>query len=221
MLKLRPLIVGLLIVLVLVFALSYVVSAFYPPAIYRCSVYVDDGPAPAGLTVRAYVGTETSTRPGAEAVTNEFGVAILQVPVVTTDELTPSPAEISFTVEYADATETPDVDMTMEAPDVRLDVTDISPPPDVATWSMLNGIDEDLAAVNIWQYPEDAVQVTLADIEDAVPAELMVLWHYAGPGDGWQWFRPGWAEGTLDNMDPGAYYIGIILSECQWEIPQA
>jgi hypothetical protein len=216
--KLRPSIVGLSIVLALIVALTLVASAFYPPAIYRCTVYVNDDLAGAGLTVKAYVGTETAPRDGAEAVTDEYGVAILKVPIITAADLAPSPKAVSFTVEGAAAIEDPDVNMTLEAMSVALYVNDVSAPP--VAWDLTYGLIDDDAAVNLWQYPGGAVQVTLADVEATIPDDLSVIWHYAGTVEGWLWFTPGWPESTLDTLEAGKYYIGIALSACQWEIPQ-
>ena len=218
--KLRPLIVGLSIVLALIIALTLGASAFYPPTMYRCTVYVNDDLAGAGLTVKGYVGTETALRDGAEAVTNENGVAILKIPVITASDLAPSPKAVSFTVEDAAAIEDPDVDMTLEALNVALHVNDVSPPPVVVPWDLPYGLDADDAAVNQWQYPKDAVQVTLADVGDTMPDDFSVIWHYADTTVGWQWFTPGWPESTLDTLEAGKYYIGIALSACQWEISQ-
>ena len=94
------------------------------------------------------------------------------------------------------------------------------PTPTPVIWDLPYGLDEDMWAVNLWTYPNDAVQVTTAGIEDTVPANLAVVWHYSGPAMGWQWFRPGWPEITLDTFDPGSYYIGIVLSASTWVIPQ-
>jgi hypothetical protein len=84
------------------------------------------------------------------------------------------------------------------------------------------GLDADPAAINLYQYDEDAVQVDMADpdVEASIPAEVNIIWHYAGTVDGWEWFRPGWAESTLTTMDPGLYYVGIATTDTEWPIPQ-
>jgi len=198
--KIKMPVVSFLVVLVMVVALTLVASAFYPPAIYRCTVYMDGGRAGAGLTVKAYVGTETAPRDGAEAVTDKNGIAIMKVPIITAADLAPSPKTLSFTVDNVAAS--------------------VPPQPTVVNWDLPYGLDEDDAAVNQWKYPEDAEQVTLADVEDTMPDDFSVIWHYADTTVGWQWFTPGWPESTLDTLEAGKYYIGVALSACQWEIPQ-
>jgi hypothetical protein len=85
-------------------------------------------------------------------------------------------------------------------------------------WDLPYGLDEDPMAINMYMYPSDATQVTLADI--TAPDELVVVWYYGGPGVGWKWFKPGWPESTLATLVPGKYYIGIALTATEWEIPQ-
>jgi len=218
--KIKMPVVSFLVVLVMVVALTLVASAFYPPAIYRCTVYMDGGRAGAGLTVKAYVGTETAPRDGAEAVTDKNGIAIMKVPIITAADLAPSPKTLSFTVDNVAAIESPNMGMTLEAPEVTLYATSVPPQPTVVNWDLPYGLDEDDAAVNQWKYPEDAEQVTLADVEDTMPDDFSVIWHYADTTVGWQWFTPGWPESTLDTLEAGKYYIGVALSACQWEIPQ-
>jgi hypothetical protein len=88
------------------------------------------------------------------------------------------------------------------------------------TFEMPYGLDADPAAINLWLYPEDAVPVTLADVEDTIPGDVSVIWHYAGTAEGWQWFTPGWPESDLTTMEPGLYYMGIATTATEWEIPQ-
>jgi len=115
-----------LVMAVLALALvPLVTEAQIPPALYRCTVYDNNVLVGAGRTVEAYVGTETTPR--ASGTTGANSVCILQVSV-TMDEITQSEA-LSFTVDGVDATETPDVDVTLEAPDVRLDITNGAPTP--------------------------------------------------------------------------------------------
>jgi hypothetical protein len=76
-------------------------------------------------------------------------------------------------------------------------------------------------AINQYLYPADAVQITLADIEDQVPDEVSVVWYYGGPAVGWEFFVPGWgADNTLTQLVPSKYYIGIVTTATSWEIPQ-
>jgi len=95
-----------------------VAEAQLPPVLYRCTVYDYGVPVGAGRVIDAYVGTETTPR--ASGTTGANGVCILQVSV-TMDEVSQSEA-LSFKVDGVDATETPDVDVTLGAPEVRLDV---------------------------------------------------------------------------------------------------
>lgn len=124
--RLRLVMLSALIVALLASVLPLTALAQLPPALYRCTVYVDGELAGAGLTVKAYVGTEADPRAGAEAVTSADGVAIIQVPITPAD-LGPPAAAISFTVDDVAATETPDVDVTLAGPDVRLDVGAVAP----------------------------------------------------------------------------------------------
>jgi len=93
-------------------------EAQIPPALYRCTVYDCDVLVGAGRTVDAYVGTETTPR--ASGTTGANGVCILQVSV-TQQEVNQS-AAISFKVDGMLADELPDVDVTLEAPEVQLDI---------------------------------------------------------------------------------------------------
>jgi PKD repeat protein len=118
--------------------------------------------------------------------------------------------------------------------DVRLQMTDSAPTtryevrhnyiqvvaccPDVETWSLPWGYTADPTAINLYLYPLGATQVTLADLTP--PAELATVWYYGGSVVGWKWFRPGWPESTLATLDPGKYYIGIVSTATEWEIPQ-
>ena len=164
----RVLAVSLVIIAVLAaMVLPMAVSAggITTPALYRCTVYEDGELAGAGLTVKAYVGTETAPRDGAEAVTSASGVAILEVPTSGAD-FEPSPKAISFTVNNVAASETPDVDISLQSQQVRLDVGDVgafdwtfydtSPPYDELS------VDEALAAV--YDYPGTITLVQLIDV---------------------------------------------------------
>jgi len=95
-----------------------VTEAQIPPALYRCTVYNCDALVGASYNVTAYVGSETGPRTW--ALTSAGGVAILEVSV-TQPEVDSSTA-ISFKVNGELATETPGVDVTLEAPEVRLDI---------------------------------------------------------------------------------------------------
>jgi PKD repeat protein len=88
------------------------------------------------------------------------------------------------------------------------------------TWNLPYGLDADPASVNIWTYPEDAVTVTLADVDTTMPDGLLI-WYYAGPVDGWLFYKKGWgAVNTLETLTPGEGYIGIVPTASVWEIPQ-
>jgi len=120
--RLRILAAIFLVTTVLAFGFSVPAEAQIPPALYRCTVYDSDVLVGAGRTVDAYVGTDTTPR--ASGTTDASGVCILEVPV-TQQELNQSEA-ISFKVDGVLADETPDVDVTMSAPDVRLDVFNLT-----------------------------------------------------------------------------------------------
>lgn len=95
-----------------------VAEAQIPPALYRCTVYDCDVLVGAGVTVDVYVGTETTPR--ASGTTDANGVCVLSVSV-TQDEVIQSEA-ISFKVDGVLADELPEVDVTLEAPEVDLDI---------------------------------------------------------------------------------------------------
>jgi hypothetical protein len=87
-------------------------------------------------------------------------------------------------------------------------------------WNLPWGLDADASAVNIWTYPETAVQVTLASLEGSMPDGLLI-WHYGGPVDGWQFYKKGWGTvNTLASLVPGEGYIAIVPAAAVWEIPQ-
>lgn len=216
MTKLRIVLAGLLIAALLAVGLPLTASGFYPPALYRVTVIVDDAHAGPGLTVRAYVGTETVPRAGAEAITNSGSVAIVQIPIMSGADLMPTRKSVRFTVEGADAEEMPDVHMTLEATAVTVRASS-TPVSTKKTWTMPYGLNADPAAVNPWLYSGASDSAPLDGLE--TPSEVMVVWHYAGPAQGWQWFRPGWPESTLDMFETGRYYIGIASTACEWEIP--
>jgi PKD repeat protein len=88
------------------------------------------------------------------------------------------------------------------------------------TWNLPYGLDADPASVNIWTYPEDAVTVTLADVDTTMPDGLLI-WYYAGPVDGWLFYKKGWgAVNILETLTPGEGYIGIVPTASVWKIPQ-
>ena len=117
--KLRILAVVFLVTALLSLGLvPLVTEAQVPPALYRCTVYNCDVLVGASYNVTAYVGSETSPR--VWALTNANGVAILEVSV-TQPEVN-SFAAISFKVNGWAANETPEVDVTLEAPEVDLDI---------------------------------------------------------------------------------------------------
>ncbi len=118
MIKFRILATIIFVAAVLALGFPLFAEAQLPPALYRCIVYEDGVLAGANCNVTAYVGSETAPR--VWELTNSYGVAILVVPVTGAEINSPEP--ISFKVDGALATETPDVSVTMEAPEVRLDV---------------------------------------------------------------------------------------------------
>jgi hypothetical protein len=117
--KLRILAVVFLVMAVLsIGVVPLLAEAQIPPALYRCTVYNCDVPVDAGWTVEAYVGAEVTPR--ASGLTDGSGVCILEVSV--TQPEVDSSAAISFKVDGVLATETPEVDVTLEAPEVDLDI---------------------------------------------------------------------------------------------------
>jgi len=100
-------------------------EAQLPPSLYRCTVYEDGALVGANYNVTAYVGSETAPR--VWELTSSYGVAILEVPVTGAEINSTEP--ISFKVDGALATETPDVSVTMEAPEVRLYIGTPMPTP--------------------------------------------------------------------------------------------
>jgi hypothetical protein len=89
----------------------------------------------------------------------------------------------------------------------------------VETWNLPYGIDVDPATFNVWQYPTDDTAVTLADVEDTMPSQLLIIWYYGGPGVGWKFFVPGLSGNTLTELVPGNIYFGIVSHATSWEIP--
>ncbi|HUU63119.1 MAG TPA: PKD domain-containing protein [Dehalococcoidia bacterium] len=119
--KLRKLAVVFLVVALLsIGVVPLVTEAQIPPALYRCTVYNCDVPVGAGVLVEAYVGAGVTPR--ATGLTDGSSVCILEVSV-TQPEVDSSEA-ISFkvTANHWAASETPEVDVTLEAPEVRLDI---------------------------------------------------------------------------------------------------
>ena len=121
--KLRVLAVSLVVIAVLVaMVLPMAVSAqVVPPALYQCTVYEGGELAGVGVTVSAHVGTEVTAR--AEADTDALGVAVLVVPIGASD----IGKAITFVVDGVVATETPDVDVSLQSQQVRLDVGAFDP----------------------------------------------------------------------------------------------
>ena len=120
-------------------AVPLTAEAQLPAALYRCTVYENGALAGAGKTVDAYVGAEVSSR--ASAITSALSVAILEVPVTLAD-FDPAKA-ISFKVNAVLATETPDVDVTMAAPEVQLDIITDPCNPRTVTNLAVTGQDSD------------------------------------------------------------------------------
>jgi hypothetical protein len=108
--KLMPLL--LVVALTLVAAVPVLAQT---RALYQCTVYEDNGLVGAGKTVAAFVGTETTARD--TATTNANGIAVI--------EFTVAPDEIGdpvrFEVNGFACTETPNVDVSIEGLQVRLD----------------------------------------------------------------------------------------------------
>jgi len=49
----------------------------------------------------------------------------------------------------------------------------------------------------------------------------LLIWHYGGPVDGWQFYKKGWGTvNTLASLVPGEGYIAIVPAAAVWEIPQ-
>jgi hypothetical protein len=95
-----------------------------------------------------------------------------------------------------------------------------SGPIPMLSWNLPWGLDADPSAVNIWNYPETAVEVILLDLEASMP-DGFLIWHYGGPGVGWQFYKKGWgASNTLEKLVPGRGYIAIVPSAGVWQIPQ-
>lgn len=107
-----------LIPLLLVVALALVAAVpvlAQTRALYQCTVYESNVLVGAGKTVAAFVGTETTARD--TATTNANGIAVIEFSV--------SPDEIGdpvrFEVDGNAAAETPDVNVSIEGLQVRLD----------------------------------------------------------------------------------------------------
>jgi hypothetical protein len=123
--KFRILATIIFLAAVLTLGLPLFAEAQLPPALYRCTVYEDGVLVGANYNVTAYVGSEIAPR--VWNLTSSYGVAILVVPVTEAEINSTEP--ISFKVDGALATETPEVSVTMEAPEVRLDVYTGTPTP--------------------------------------------------------------------------------------------
>ena len=66
----------------------------------------------------------------------------------------------------------------------------------------------------------DATTITLANVDSTMPLDLLI-WHYGGPIDGWQFYKKGWgALNTLATLVPDDGYIGIVPTASIWAIPQ-
>jgi hypothetical protein len=87
-------------------------------------------------------------------------------------------------------------------------------------WNLPWGLNADAAAVNIWTYPNQGVEVTLAAVDATMPTGLLI-WYYGGPAVGWKFYKKGWgATNTLTSLVPGESYIGIVPTASVWDIPQ-
>jgi hypothetical protein len=94
----------------------------------------------------------------------------------------------------------------------------VGSPAATITWDLPWGLDADPASVNIWTYPGDGITVTLADVDWTMPSGLLI-WHYGGPAQGWQFYKKGWgAVNTLTALVPSEGYIGIVPTAGAWDI---
>lgn len=90
--------------------------------------------------------------------------------------------------------------------------------PSGVVWNLANGLDEDEAAVNVYIYPLTAAKVRLPDVVDSMPDGLLI-WHEESP-DNWLFFIKGWTTNTLEYMEPGKTYLGVVPTASVWVIPQ-
>jgi hypothetical protein len=196
-------------------AVPLTAQAQLPAALYRCTVYENGALAGAGKTVDAYVGTEVSSR--ASAVTSASSVAILEVPVTLAD-FDPAKA-ISFKVNGALATETPDVDVTMAAPEVRLDIITDPCNPRTVTNLAVTGQDSDSIDLS-WTAPgEDpngtgtctSYYIRYALSQISTPADWVAAVDATGePAPS----APGTPESfTVNGLSPGTTYWFALKAE--------
>jgi len=196
-------------------AVPLTAEAQLPAALYRCTVYENSALVGAGRTVDAYVGAEPSPR--ASAITSALSVAILEVPVTLAD-IDPAQA-ISFKVDGVLATETPDVDVTLGAPEVDLDlVTDPCNPKKVTNLAV-TGQDSD--SINLsWTAPgEDpdgtgtctAYDIRYALSQISTPAGWVAAADVAGEPTP---SAPGTPESfTVNGLSPGTTYWFALKAE--------
>jgi len=129
--KLRKLIPLLIIAAMALMAVPVSATILPTPALYRCIVYENGALVGAGQTVQAFVDGAARGDP---VDTNIDGEAAVQFAVDDSELGMP----LSFTVDGYTAQETPDVDVSMGGPTVRLDYipgglvytldVDVSPP---------------------------------------------------------------------------------------------
>ena len=204
--RLRILGAILLIVAVLAIALPGTAAAQFPPTPYRCTVFIDGAPAPAGTTVEAYMGgmlrdTETTGQPGFDA-----NVCIVMVAGGEGD----LGKDVSFVAHGEPATETPDIAYTLVPQEVRLDVAG------VVIWAFPHGLSQNPIAILIRHY--DGAEVSLPTGTE--PEQVLVGWHYDETQMDWFFYVPGW-ESTLTALEYCKTYIVIVSDACEWEIPQS
>ncbi len=196
-------------------AVPLTAEAQLPAALYRCTVYEDGALVGAGRTVDAYVGTETSPR--ASSVTSALSVAILEVPVTLAD-FDPAKA-ISFKVDAVLATETPDVDVTLGAPEVQLDL--ITDPCNPTTVTNLAVTGEDSDSIDLsWTAPgEDpdgtgtctAYHIRYALSQISTPAGWVAATDATGEPTP---SAPGTPENfTVNGLSPGTTYWFALKAE--------
>ena len=90
--------------------------------------------------------------------------------------------------------------------------------PEIITWNLPWGLDEDPMAINIYTYV--GVAVTLAAVDATMPDGLLI-WYYGGPGVGYKLYKKGWgAYNTLTTLVPNAGVIGIVPTASVWNITQ-
>jgi len=195
-----------LVMAVLALGLVPLVAEATVPVIYRCTVYENGVLVGAGIVVEAYCGAPPNFEWTTDAQTNINGVCFIQYSPGMDDFGMP----LSFKVDGVWADETPDVDVTLAAPEVRLDITT-----GVCQWDFAHGLIQDPAAVFPKRYvcPQPK---TLAYDDVTLPDCLSIVWFYDEVAMDWFWFRPTWPESTLTSLEYDSYYDVIVTVACTW-----